>query len=256
MSGPALLAGFGLGLVDLLLPARCAACGVTTEDRAALCPGCSANLPRLPLEGCSLCQTRLHPTRATPAESPPRRCASCEARRAPLDTCIAAAAFDGQAELSIRRFKYPERGLRGLDPAPRAVVEQLAREASRRVPGPPPDLLVPVPLHPRRLRDRGFNQAALLARGIARSWGVPVAPRALHRVRDTPTQTGLGRQARRRNVAGAFRCRLATPIPPRIWLVDDVVTTGSTLEEAARVLRRAGARHVAGICAARALAIH
>jgi ComF family protein len=115
--------------------------------------------------------------------------------------------------------------------------------------------VIPVPLHPRRLRERGFNQAALLARGIARSWGVHVAARALQRVRDTPSQTGLGRRARRRNLAGAFQCRLASPLPDRVWLVDDVVTTGSTLEEAARVLRRGGARHIAGVCAARTLAM-
>jgi ComF family protein len=252
----AALHGFGLGLLDLLLPARCAACGAPPEDRTALCPGCSANLPRLPIEGCSLCQTRLASRRASTAAAVPRRCVACEGRRSPLYACIAAVALDGEAERSIRRFKYPERGLRGLDPAPRAVVEQLAQEAARRVPGPPPDLVVPVPLHPRRLRERGFNQAALLAHGIGRSWGVPTAPRALRRVRETSSQTGLGRRARRGNVAGAFECRAGSALPERIWLVDDVVTTGSTLEEAARVLRRGGARHIAGVCAARALAIH
>jgi predicted amidophosphoribosyltransferase len=72
-------------------------------------------------------------------------------------------------------------------------------------------------------------------------------------VRDTPSQTGLDRRARARNVAGAFRVRRGARIPPRVWLVDDVVTTGATLAEAARVLRRAGARQVAAICAARTL---
>jgi predicted amidophosphoribosyltransferase len=120
-----------------------------------------------------------------------------------------------------------------------------------RAPGPPPQLVVPVSLHPSRLRSRGFNPAALLARSIARELGAPVDPTALIRVRDTPSQTGLDRSARRRNVRGAFCARPRLLAPPRVWLVDDVVTTGSTVAEAARALRRAGAKSVTAVCAAR-----
>jgi ComF family protein len=116
------------------------------------------------------------------------------------------------------------------------------------VPGPAPDLVAPVPLHPRRLRERGFSPAALLARALAREARVPVAPTLLARVRDTRSQTELSRAERRRNVAGAFVPRTAAPA--RVWLVDDVVTTGSTLAEAARALRRAGAREIVGVCLA------
>jgi len=126
--------------------------------------------------------------------------------------------------------------------------------AAARAPGPPPDLLVPIPQHPRRLRARGFSPAARLARILARQWRVAFAPLALERVRDTPSQTGLGRSARERNVAGAFRVTpgaVHAPLAGRIWLVDDVVTTGSTLVSAARALRQAGAGPVLGICAAR-----
>ena len=125
----------------------------------------------------------------------------------------------------------------------------LCLEAGARAPTPGPDLVVPVPLHPRRLRARGFNPATLMARSLARDLRVRLDPVALGRVRDTPSQTGLDRRARRRNVRSAFVARVR--VPPRIWLVDDVVTTGSTLGEAARALRRAGARSVVGICAAR-----
>jgi ComF family protein len=125
----------------------------------------------------------------------------------------------------------------------------LAREAAARMPGPAPDALVPVPLHPARIRARGFAPAAVLARALARALGAPAAP-ALRRVRDTPSQTGLDRPGRRRNVAGAFAP--ARPLPgATIWLVDDVVTTGATLGEAARVLRAAGAGRVAAVCVAR-----
>jgi ComF family protein len=113
-----------------------------------------------------------------------------------------------------------------------------------------PGAIVPVPLHPRRLRARGFNPAGLLARPLARALGAAFDPVALARLRDTPSQTGLDARARRRNVAGAFRWARRERPAERIWLVDDVVTTGSTLAAAARALRRAGAREVIGVCAA------
>ena len=154
----------------------------------------------------------------------------------------------------IRRFKYPAPGLLGLDPAADAVVLTLIRRAARRV---PPALraqaVVPVPLHPTRYRERGFDQASLLARAVARDQGLRHLPRALARTRPTRRQTGLSRSERHRNVRGAFRARHS--VPACVWLVDDVATTGSTLGEAARALRRAGALRVVGLCAARTPAI-
>jgi ComF family protein len=170
--------------------------------------------------------------------------------RAPLTACVAAAEFAGEVETWIHRFKYPARGIAGLDPAPLAVIRGLTREAALMAPGAP-ELVVPIPLHPRRLRARGFNPAAVLARSLARELRAPFDPVALWRARDTPSQTGLDRRERRRNVRGAFRARERARLPVCVWLVDDVVTTGSTLSEAARALRRAGARTVVGVCAAR-----
>jgi ComF family protein len=133
----------------------------------------------------------------------------------------------------------------------------LAHDVARRAPPPAREYtwVIPVPLHPRRLRQRGFNPAAFLAAEIARSAGLSFEARWLVRLRDTPSQTGLGRQARRRNLAGAFACRRlparASDVPQRVWLVDDVVTTGATLQSAARCLHEAGARQVLALCAAR-----
>jgi ComF family protein len=149
----------------------------------------------------------------------------------------------------VHRFKYPRPGILGLDPAPKALLRQLIAEAAARSPLLP-ELVVPVPLHRVRLRERGFNPAALLARPLARASRVGFDPLALIRVRNTPSQTGLDRQARRRNVAGAFRSR-TQGFPPCVWLVDDVVTTGATLEAAARALHHGGARCVIALCAAR-----
>lgn len=209
------------GLLDLVLPPLCASCRLALEQPGPLCEGCRRALPWL-----------------VEAPLPPP----------PLDALACAVAYRGEVEAWIHRFKYPPRGLAGLDPAPRAVAEALARAAARRAPPPAPELVLPVPLHPRRLRRRGFNPAGLLARAVACETGARLAPTALRRLRDTPSQTGLGRGARRRNVRGAFAARRA--LPERVWLVDDVATTGSTLAECARVLRRAGARHVVGVCAA------
>jgi ComF family protein len=215
------------GLGELLLPAFCAGCegalGEAEQD-AALCRACAARLPWL-------------------APGPLARAP------AGLDAVFASLAFEGEVEAWIRRFKYPAAGLAGLDPAPGAVVRDFARAAAAAAlaRSAAPDAVVPVPLHPRRLRARGFNPAALIAREVARAARAPLDLRALARVRDTPSQTGLDRSARRRNVLDAFRAR---SVPRRVWLADDVVTTGSTLAEAARALRRAGAREIAGVCAA------
>jgi ComF family protein len=163
--------------------------------------------------------------------------------------------FEGEAASWLRRFKYPDPGLFGLDPAAEAIATALIREAGRRAPGPAPDLIVPVPPHPLRLRQRGFNPAGLLAMALGRDRELPVDPAGLTRIRNTPSQTQLARSQRSQNVSGAFRARKRA-LPGRIWLVDDVVTTGSTLREAARILRRAGAHRIVGVCAARTVEIH
>jgi ComF family protein len=227
------------GLVDLVLPPRCAGCRGPADT--ALCVRCAARLPRIPASHCRLCQER-------EACAPLPRCGPCQARRRPLDACLAACWFEGDAADWIRGFKYPARS-RGLQSPERARILALALLTAALAPEEPPDLVVPVPLHPRRLRARGFNPANTVARDLARARDLPVHATALRRVRDTGSQTGRGVRERRRNVRGAFAA--PTRVPPRIWLVDDVVTTGATLEEAARALRRAGAREVIALCAAR-----
>jgi len=232
-------------LLELLLPAACAGCRVSVSDGSALCSRCDALLPRLPAGLCAGCLELA-------ARAAGRRCTRCAARRSPLEAAAAALRFEGAAQGWIHRFKYPSAGLAGLDPAPLAVARALAHEAARRAPGPRPDLVVPIPLHPARLRERGFNPAGLLAAAVAEAaGGVAHRPRALERLRDTRSQTGLDRRERARNVADAFAVRPGPALPRRVWLVDDVFTTGATLEAAARALRRAGARAVVGVCVAR-----
>jgi ComF family protein len=238
-------------MLDLLLPRVCAACRVSIDGEPlpathvgrVLCLACGAALVLLPSDGCSLCQKR------RVFLDGDGRCRRCASERSRLASCSARVEFEGNAENWIRAFKYPENGIAGLAPGPRSIVTALAHDAAQLSNAPTPDLIVPIPLHVNRLRARGFNPAAVLARAIAKRSSICVHTDLLLRTRDTPTQTHLGRKARRMNVRESFAC--ADAVPANIWLIDDVVTTGSTLEEAARCLRAAGAKRVHAICVAR-----
>jgi ComF family protein len=222
--------------VDALLPCACAGCGASAEPAQVLCARCEPRVHVIAADACPRCQLHRAGTGGCAATGP-------------LDAAIAAVWLEPPVSDWIHAFKYPPRGLRGLAPGPIAVAAELAARSARRAPMPVPDLVVPVPLHPRRLRARGFNPALVVARAVARCAGSPVAATALERLRDTPSQTGLDAAARRRNVRGALRAR--RHVPPRVWIVDDVITTGATLSEAARALRAAGAESVIAVCAAR-----
>jgi len=212
-------------LLELLLPRACARCGREGAD-ATLCAPCRRALPALA---------------PGPAPRPP----------APLADWVAAVAYAGEIEDWMQRFKYPAPGLAGLDARPLALVEALVAEAAAALPAPAPALVVPVPVHPRRRRARGFHPAGVLARAVARRLGAPLALEALVAVREIPSQTGLDRAARRRNVRDAFAPRAGFVAPRGVALVDDVATTGATLAACARALRRAGARRVVAVCVAR-----
>jgi len=212
--------------LDWLAPPHCLACG--TDSGTPLCDACAAGTP----------------WRAPGDDAPPPGSG--------LAACRTLLWLEGPVVEWIHRFKYPRPGWTGLDPASRGLIGDLAQRLGERLDPAPGDIVVPVPLHDRRLRARGFNQAAFVAARALRRGRVPLATRALVRVRDTASQTGLSRSERLANVRGAFACP-ALPGGPggRVWLVDDVVTTGATLAEAAAVLRAAGAGAVIGVGLAR-----
>jgi ComF family protein len=160
-----------------------------------------------------------------------------------LPGAVVALRFASPADELIRDLKY-----HGALANARVLGVLLAQAVSER--GTPlPRLLVPVPLHDARLRERGFNQAAAIARYAGRMLGIPAAPRAMKRVRDTPTQTSLSMEERHRNVRGAFavngaRARRRLSDAGQVAVVDDVMTTGSTLAEMKCALLAAGVRQV------------
>jgi ComF family protein len=170
---------------------------------------------------------------------PVGRCPAC---LGPLEGARQAVAYVGAAPALVTGLK--DRRLRRL-------ASVLAGVVAERVPPPGPGaVLVPVPLGPARMRERGFNQSALIARELGRRWDLPVAE-ALARVREGTDQRGAPRSARARQAAGAFSARPGAAAPEHAVLVDDVHTTGATLAACARALRRAGAERVGAVCVAR-----
>jgi len=173
-------------------------------------------------------------------------CTACQGYDGPLSGIRTACIYDGVARKAIHGLKYRHR-----QTLARPLAALLEAELRRR-----PlmlDLLTPVPLHPRRLAERGFNQSELLARDLGERLGIPVAA-CLERRRETKAQAGLKAASRWSNVREAFRCADEVVLDGRrVGVVDDVCTTGATLEECARALRAAGCSAVWGIAVARDL---
>lgn len=218
----------GLGALGRLLwPPRCAACDAAGEE--PFCPSCAESLLESP-PGCPVCGDPQDA--ALLPEVVPRRCARCADRAPPFARARAPYLYWGALAEGIEAFKY-----RGREELAWPLSALLVAAGAPRV-----DALVPVPLHPRRLRERGYDQAWLLARAAGERLGLPVRALLERRVATRP-QVGLDRAGRARNVAGAFS---AAPGARglSLCLVDDVFTTGATAGEAARALLLAGARRV------------
>jgi ComF family protein len=245
-----MLAGFTQAALDLVFPALCPLCQTTlgADRRDPLCASCWRGITRLGRPRCHVCGAAppLAPTFDDAGEPAPPApsCAACAADPPPYDYARSAALFEGALREAVHALKYSGRRAlaRPLGDLAAGYCSATLAEAIEAV--------VPVPLARDRGRERGFNQAELLAQRVAHRLGVPVRPRWLWRVRPTRPQSDLAASERRANVRGAFR---ASPqVSGRhVLVVDDVLTTGATLGECARALREGGARRVGVLTVAR-----
>ena len=219
---------------DFLLPAHCLLCGLFC-GQGQLCAPCRGELPRLQ-QPCRQC--------ALPAiHSDAGLCGQCLKAAPPWDLALAALSYEYPVNRLVHRFKFRRNLACGQFLADELLHCVQASRDTR------PEVIIPVPLHFTRRILRGFNQAEFLAVELGWRIGIPVADTVLLRTRRTRAQSGLDRKARRQNLRGAFRCR-GLPAT-RVALVDDVLTTGTTLSECARALRASGARQVSVWVAAR-----
>ncbi|MGA8278346.1 MAG: ComF family protein [Rhodanobacteraceae bacterium] len=229
--------GMGARLLRMLLPPRCLLCAGAGADGRDLCAGCTGDLA---------INTPCCPRCALPLEAPAPICGECLRHEPPFAACYAPFRYGHPLDLLEGRFKF------GGDLAAGRVLGELFADRLRADRVNLPRLLVPVPLHESRLRDRGYNQALELARPLARAFTLPLRHDVLRRIRATPPQTGLDAPTRRRNLRSAFAITEGTRLPDHIAIIDDVMTTGATLRACALALRRAGVVHIDAWALARA----
>lgn len=230
----AMQAGWGNKLVgqmlDFALPPRCAGCGSIVDKVHSFCTDCWKQIEFLGEGGCSACGLPLEGTDAG-------TCAVCLARPPRIARSRAAVAYGDLSRGLVLKLKYGRKVALARTMA--RFMEPLVGAEARY------GMLVPVPLHPSRLWQRGFNQSALVARELSRRTGIGSAPRLLRRTKRTPSLKGMSQLQRRKAVAGAFSIDPSADVHGRtVVLVDDVLTTGSTANACARALIRAGAARV------------
>ncbi len=211
-------------------PPACRLCGVRLPDWPELCAGCLGDLPWL-IYSCPRC------ARPLPRHSHGNTCGRCLQQAPAYDRTRALFTYQPPADFLLKRLKFS--GDLGMAPLLAALFGGLVERSDE----PHPDMLVPVPLHPRRLRERGFNQATEIARPLARQLKIPLQTTLCRRVRNTEAQSLLAPVARRLNMRRAFEV-IDMPSNAHIAIVDDVMTTGHTARELAGAMKRAGAARV------------
>ncbi len=233
-------------IIDLIFPPRCPICRRLMESShpSRLCPQCQEEIKFIGGPLCTLCGLPF----ATD-EGEDHLCGNCLTEKRYFTTARAVGIYQGALRKAIPRFKY-----RMNSPLAKALGNILATNCQRFLDLSAYDLLIPIPLHKSRLRERGFNQALVLAREIEKRFPLPLDYLNLQRIRDTQPQINLKEKERRKNVRGAFGLREKQKVKgKRILLIDDVYTTGATVNECSRVLRKGGAKRVDILTLARAV---
>lgn len=230
-------APFRRAILDFFLPPKCPFCGRRPDspEPEGPCSACLSRLKFLRSPRCPCCGVAF----PSPSDSD-HLCAECLTEERPFRRARAVCAYEGLIIEVLSKLKYG-----GLTRLAKPLGKLLADYQDPEFSLSESDLVVPVPLHPARLRERGFNQSVLLARQVSRRCSIPINFTALHRTRQTQPQTQLSGAERRKNVRGAFEVRKTKEVEgKRILLIDDVFTTGATSQECASALREAGASEV------------
>ena len=241
-------------LIDIVYPPRCHIChGFLRDDQLEnrsifFCRTCSDNFVRIASPICPVCCTPLEMSQED------HLCEDCLRKKPYYTATYACYQYDGAIKDAIHQFKYGSKSFmsKSLGPLLAAFSEnsdlmpyRQGNETCRWVQESDHLLIMPVPLHPKRLRERGFNQSLLLADHVAVRLGTELDFMSLRRVKYTAPQTGLGKKARRKNVHRAFEVINSKAVKGKtVLLVDDVATTGNTLNECARILKRSGCSDV------------
>lgn len=218
-------------LEGMLYPRRCPVCHGIPEGGREICAGCVKKLPYIEGRRCAIC--------GRPVEEWERLCEDCSSARRSFDAGMGVFYYDDIMRGAVSYLKYKGRLEYG------EVLGTLMAEAasafikSRRI-----DLVVPVPVHEKRLRERGYNQAGLLAAPVSRIFGIPMDDGLLVRTGQTEAMKRLGAKGRRENLKGAFAAARGHEIPGSALIVDDIFTTGATVDECSAELKRAGCRRV------------
>lgn len=224
-------------LLDIFFPPTCVACDEVLPRPGYFCVNCAPSVTRTPSQHCERC--------AEPGDFDDRLCPRCTAQKPTFDRAYAPFEHEGAVATAIHRFKYS-----GHSELSRALGNLLASSAFAAL-AKSPGSICPLPLHEGRYRERGYDQATLLAVELAKVLKRPFTDRYLTRERATVRQVGLTEAERDKNVRGAFAAS-AKVNGHSVVLIDDVLTTGSTAREAARVLKAAGAVQVSILTVARA----
>ncbi|WP_041267047.1 ComF family protein [Geotalea daltonii] len=233
-------------LLDIIFPPLCHLCRVYIPNAGDvhLCTSCLEQLHPVASPLCPICGVPF----AT-EDGIDHRCGACSVRRPAYVAARAAFVFDGPIQELIHRFKYAHK-----THLSRPLALMTARHLADFAGQTAADIVIPVPLHKKRLRWRSYNQAILLAAVLSKEWRIPLSRNALQRTRWTEPQINLAADERQQNVKGAFAVAEPERVADRrIILIDDVFTTGSTVEECAKTLKKAGAAEIFIITVARAL---
>jgi len=253
-AGRGWLASIGDALVSVFFPAGCRICDelLTSASRVPICGACLASFVPVPQPACEVCGRPLPAFVNEPAsvrdEGRALLCPACRDKTYAFERARSFAVYEGALAQAILLLKYEQ-----IEPLGAWFAERLAEVVKEQGSALAADVVVPVPLHRQRERERGYNQAALLSKPLAKRLGLPHKAVLLMRTRARPEKQILTLEERWESVRGAFATRPGSQVDNlRVLLLDDVLTTGATLDACARALLEAGAKSVVGLTVARA----